>query len=94
MSADNDNDKTVKHVLAGDVLGRGELGEAVTDIDSFEAPYGQAIRLQGIAHDSGLNMLRLNIRERRRFTIFDIDARTARHWAKLMTDWADSVEEQ
>ena len=37
-------------------------------------------------------MLRLRIREKKRFTIFDIDAQTAARWGKAMQDWAGQQE--
>jgi hypothetical protein len=36
----------------------------------------------------GLSMLRIRIREGRRFTVFDIDAATAAEWAAQMLRWA------
>ena len=74
-----------------DILGKPEAGETLVEVGRFEAPFQREIKLHAVAHDSGLKMLRLNIRERRRFTVLDIDAKTARHWAKLMAEWADSV---
>ena len=37
-----------------------------------------------------MNLLRIRIRERTRFTIFDIDADTARQWGAAMQLWADA----
>ena len=37
-----------------------------------------------------MNLLRIRIRERTRFTIFDIDADTARQWGAAMQNWADA----
>jgi len=37
-----------------------------------------------------MNLLRIRIRERTRFTIFDIDAETARQWGAAMQLWADT----
>ena len=74
------------------VMSRPEVGEKLTPLDSFTAPFDREIKMHAVEHESGLQMLRLNIRERRRFTILDLDAKTARHWAKLMAAWADTVE--
>ncbi len=68
-------------------------GEKLEQLDKFEAPYGREIKVTAVDHESGMKMLRLNIREGRRFTIFDIDARTARHWAEVLNKWADSTGE-
>jgi len=61
-----------------------------TTLDQFRVPLGnQEIELQEIVHaEGGMPMLRIRIREARRFTIFDIDPVTAKHWAAIMSDWA------
>jgi hypothetical protein len=61
-----------------------ELGEIV-------APYGRKIRLDEVAYDSGLTLLRLTIREGSRFTILEIDAATASEWGARMRDWAEAA---
>ncbi len=57
----------------------------------FKVPLGsQEIELQQIDHvEGGMSLLRLRIREGKRFTIFDIDAITAKQWAQTMQDWAN-----
>jgi hypothetical protein len=51
---------------------------------------GQEIELQDVLHDAeGMRLLRIRIRERTRFTIFDIDPATARQWGVAMQRWAD-----
>lgn len=64
------------------------------ELSKFRVPLGnQEVELQQIDHEAGgMSMLRIRIREAKRFTIFDIDAVTARQWAKTMLDWADSQE--
>lgn len=66
--------------------------EKLTTLDKFTAPiWGQEIELQQVEYQAGgTPMLRLRIREKRRFTIFDIDAQTAARWGKVMQDWAES----
>ena len=65
--------------------------EKLTSLDKFTAPiWGQELELQQVEYlAGGTPMLRLRIREKKRFTIFDIDAQTAAPWAKVMQDWAD-----
>lgn len=62
----------------------------VTSLDKFRVPIGnQEIELQQIEYAAGgMAMLRVRIRERSRFTIFDIDPETAERWAKGMAEWA------
>jgi len=38
-------------------------------------------------------MLRVRIREGKRFTIFDIDPATAAKWATVMQDWANAQQQ-
>lgn len=64
----------------------------ITELSKFKVPLGgQQIELQQIDHaEGGMSMLRLRIREGKRFTIFDIDPATAGQWAVAMQQWADS----
>ncbi len=56
----------------------------ITPVAQFTAPLGgEEIELQQIVHDGGgMPLLRVRIRERKRFTIFDIDPATAGAWAR------------
>ncbi len=50
---------------------------------------GQEIELQQIDFDGGgMSLLRTRIREKSRFTIFDIDPATAEAWGQALLDWA------
>ena len=52
---------------------------------------GQRIELHPIEFVEGsLPLLRVRIREGKRFTIFDIDPVTARHWGEALTRWAQT----
>lgn len=64
----------------------------IIELDKIRVPLGgQQIELQQIDHaEGGMSLLRIRIREGRRFTIFDIDPGTAEHWAQAMQCWADS----
>lgn len=66
--------------------------DQITSLDKFRVPIGnQEIELQQIDFAAGgMPLLRLRIRERTRFTIFDIDAVTAGRWAAVMADWSKS----
>lgn len=63
-------------------------GGQTTDIGHIDAPYRREIVLQDVLHESGLRMLRIRIREGRRFTILDIDGPTAESFADIMSKWA------
>ncbi|MBE7524295.1 MAG: hypothetical protein HS109_18185 [Burkholderiales bacterium] len=66
----------------------------VTSLDRFTVPLGgQEIELQQWVHDAGgMALLRIRVRERTRFTIFDVDPATARRWGEAMVRWADSQQ--
>ena len=50
---------------------------------------GQEIELQQVDFDAGgMSLLRTRIREKSRFTIFDVDPASAAKWAELMQAWA------
>jgi hypothetical protein len=65
---------------------------AVTSLDKFKAPLGgQEIELQEVAYEAGgMKLLRIRIRERSRFTVFDIDPGTAERWGKVLQQWAET----
>ena len=65
--------------------------ETVRTLDAFAAPYGRDVTLESVEHESGLHMLRIRIREGRRFTIMDIDADTATRWGAVMRTWAGNT---
>jgi len=64
----------------------------ITELSRIKVPLGgQQIELQQIDHaEDGMSLLRIRIREGRRFTIFDIDPDTAEQWAQSMQLWVDS----
>ena len=65
--------------------------DTTTKLDKFTAsPFRQEIELQQIDYEADFTTLRIRIREKSRFTVFDIDAATAAHWGKAMTEWAQA----
>lgn len=66
----------------------------INELARFKVPLGnQEIELQQIDHvEGGMSLMRIRIREAKRFTIFDIDPETARLWAKTMNEWADTQD--
>ena len=54
---------------------------------------GQVIELQQLDYEGGgMSMLRTRIREKSRFTVFDIDPVSARTWGQALIDWAQLQE--
>jgi hypothetical protein len=62
----------------------------IVSICKLKVPLGgQEIELQQVDYEGGgMSLLRIRIREQSRFTIFDIDPRTAHGWGEAMTQWA------
>lgn len=62
----------------------------VTPLDKLRAPLGgQEIELQQIDFEAGgMSLLRTRIREKSRFTVFDIDPQTAEQWGQALLRWA------
>ncbi len=62
----------------------------ISELEKFRVPLGgQEISLQEIKHaEGGMPMLRIRIREGKRFTIFDVDPLTAQKWSEAMGRWA------
>jgi hypothetical protein len=68
----------------------------ITELSKISVPLGgQQIELQQIDHvEGGMSLLRVRIREGKRFTIFDIDPATATQWSAAMQQWASTQGEQ
>lgn len=66
----------------------------IRELTRFKVPLGsQEIELQQIDHaEGGMSLMRIRIREGKRFTIFDIDPATAQQWADAMQDWAKTQQ--
>ena len=64
----------------------------LTALAKLRAPLGgQEIELQHFVHDGGgMPLLRVRIRERRRFTVFEIDRETAAAWGAAMLRWSEA----
>jgi len=63
----------------------------IESLARFKVPLGgQEIELQRIVHAAGgMALLRIRIRERTRFTIFDVDPATALAWGEAMQRWSE-----
>lgn len=63
----------------------------LTPLAKLQIPLGgQQIELHEIRFDAGgMPMLRTRIREKSRFTIFDIDPASAEQWGRALLDWAE-----
>ena len=68
----------------------------IISLDNFKVPLGgQEIELQQVDFDTGgMSFLRTRIREKSRFTVFDIDPHTAEVWGQALLRWAQSQQKQ
>lgn len=66
----------------------------LSPLEKFRAPLGgQEIELQQVDYSAGgMSLLRIRIREKSRFTVFDIDPATAENWGKAMQQWAQKQD--
>jgi len=64
------------------------IESTVTPLEEFSAPYGKEVKLENVAYENGMRVLRIHIREGNRFTVMDIDENTASNWGAAMTGWA------
>lgn len=64
----------------------------ITPLEKLTSPLGgQVIELQQFDHDAGgMSLLRTRIREKSRFTVFEIDPLTARLWGEALLRWAQT----
>jgi hypothetical protein len=62
--------------------------EIKTRIATVVAPYRREVWLDDVQFESGMRLLRVTIKEGRRFTQLDLDDATADQWGQAMLDWA------
>lgn len=69
---------------------------SVIPLEKMVCPLGgQVIELQQLDYDAGgMSLLRTRIRERSRFTVFEIDPGVARQWGEALLRWADTQPAQ
>ena len=67
-------------------------GETVTPLEKFDAPWGRQIELQDVRYDSGMRLMRVRIREGKRFTVLELDGKTAAGLAQAMAGWAEDAD--
>jgi hypothetical protein len=58
------------------------------DLGELPATFGKEVHLQETIYENGFPLLRLRIKERKRFTDLELDPVTAMAWGKALTDWA------
>lgn len=66
-----------------------EAQATVEQLDTFIAPWGREITLKSAAWGSGMRVLQMRIREKRRFTDIDLDEDAVRRLMAAMQGWLD-----
>ncbi|MBL6946609.1 MAG: hypothetical protein ISR47_08220 [Rhodospirillales bacterium] len=62
----------------------------VTEIDEVEAPWGRNVKVEEIEFDGGAVMLRVRIREGRRFTDLEMTREVAARIGATLVSWAEA----
>ena len=60
----------------------------------FDSIKYQLQKVEEVRYDNGFKLLRMRIREARRFTIIDLDHETAQHWGELLARWGREQAEK
>lgn len=64
----------------------------ITPLEKLTSPLGgQVIELQQLDYaGGGMSLLRTRIREKNRFTVFEIDPQTAQLWGEALLRWVQT----
>ncbi len=63
-------------------------------LETFELPFGQRIDFFEMVFEDDVRLLQVRIKEKSRFTIFDLDPDTAKAMGDRMRDWAVSRQNE
>ena len=61
--------------------------DTITDLEIIAAPWNKTVTLQNVSYEGGMNMLRLRIKEGKRFTDLELDAQTLGQLNASLSDW-------
>jgi len=64
--------------------------QSVTDLETIDAPWNKTVTLQEITYPGGMKMLRLRIKEGRRFTDLELDSGTLGVLSNSLQNWLDT----
>lgn len=65
--------------------------EKITDRSDHALPYGRKLSFKEVIQTDGFALLRMTIREGRRFTIIDLDKNSAKALSADLADWAENT---
>ncbi len=67
--------------------------DSIIDLETIEAPWNKTVTLQEISYEGGMKMLRLRIKEGKRFTDLELDGVTLKRLNQSLAEWlADQGE--
>ena len=63
--------------------------QSISDIEEINAPWNKLVTIQEATYEGGFKMVRLRIKEGKRFTDLELDSETAANLAELLRKWAE-----
>ncbi len=66
--------------------------QSVTGLDKIQAPWNKQITVEEVTYEGGFTMVRLRIKEGRRFTDLELDPETASRLAKILASWCANTD--
>lgn len=64
--------------------------EEIKELATLDAPYGKKISLVEVKYDNGFSVMRMRIKEGKRFTDMDLDANTAKSLRDIFSQWLET----
>lgn len=62
-------------------------------IAQFSTPFAKQVEILEVSLENNVTLLRVRIREGKRFTILDLDPVSAKLWAETMSSWANNYSD-
>ena len=63
-------------------------GKTITDLEVINAPWNTELTVSNVEYEGGFKMLRVRVKQGKRFTDLELDFETATHIAEMMGKWA------
>ncbi|OEJ68378.1 DUF6967 family protein [Magnetovibrio blakemorei] len=61
--------------------------KSITEIEIVNAPWNKELTFSDVEYEGGFKMLRMRVKEGKRFTDLELDSDTAQHLIELMGAW-------
>jgi len=66
--------------------------QSVSPLEKIQAPWNKEISLDEVVYEGGFKMVRMRIKEGRRFTDLELDSETASRLSAVISAWASSAQ--